>query len=62
MERKEIIKKFCALSTKVMREKFNYKVPADCFCDRHSKTDFYFDKAIVDFIELAVQEKLDREK
>lgn len=62
MKRNEIIKAYCELSTKIMKEKFNYKIPADCFCENYDQDNFQFDQSIVDFVIAAVDEKIKREK
>ena len=61
MTREEVIKRFCALSTKVMEKQFNYLIPADCFCGEKAFGGA-FDSEIVEFIESAVEEKLAKGK
>jgi len=43
-----------------MVTKFNYEVPADCFCTR-AESYSVTGEEVVAFIEAAVREKLDRE-
>lgn len=33
MTKDEVIERLCKLTTKVMRERFAYNIPADCFCE-----------------------------
>jgi len=64
MKKKEIIARFCKLSTKVNNDFFKFEFAADCFCgDNNISTkmnDFRFDEEIIKFIEDAVDKKLMR--
>jgi len=60
MNKDQVIERFCILSTKVMSQQFKSQIPADCFC---SLTPFHFqvfDERIIEFIESAVEEKLNK--
>ncbi len=65
LEKVEVIERFCALSSRVMREKFKFNEPADCFCE-HSQpplvqpplATYEFSSHIIEFIEQAVDSAL----
>ena len=59
MTRQEVMERFCALSAKVGRVKFNHMKSCDCFCGNTDKGMVYsFDESIIEFIEEAVDKKL----
>lgn len=60
----EVIRNFCALSTKVMKEVYNYREAADCFCSDNNTPDehFVFSDSVMEFIDDAVNERIEREK
>lgn len=63
---KEVIKKFCELSTMVMEEHFECDVPADCFCEqdlfKNKIGNYGFSGKIMEFIYQAVVDKIRDEK
>ena len=65
MTNEEVIKEFCELSTEVMDKIFDCRIPADCFCKMRIRgNDFFgyqFADEIMEFIQAAVQEKIERE-
>ena len=56
MTKDEVIEEFCALAGRV-REEFDSKYAADCFCLHAAEVSstFNFDKEVFQFIENAVQ-------
>ena len=64
MKKEEVIEKFCILASTVNQECFKHSVPSDCFCSTNSlsETVFMFDPKIIEFIQDAVNEKLDQMK
>ncbi len=64
LERGEVINRLCALSAHVMDKRFGCSHAADCFCAdarprRSDRIDEYqFDQEVLEFIEMAVAEKL----
>jgi len=60
MTKQQVLERFCALSSKVMEDHFKCAIPADCFCDINGHTFIEFDEKIIQFIEDAVQEKLNQ--
>jgi len=63
LEKKEVIKRFCDLSGKVMKDRFSFDYPSDCFCGEvpEGLSGFCYSEKILDFITEAVNEKLSRE-
>jgi len=62
MTKNEVIVRFCALSSKVQEEHFNYSVPADCFCGAKPEFgSFQFAEEVIKYIETAVHRKLDKQ-
>ena len=56
---KEVLRRFCALATKVRNEKFGLQHASDCFCpDRWSMLNFEFSEGVIEFLEKAIKEKL----
>jgi hypothetical protein len=65
MTKKEIITEFCALATMVGDSVFNSDIPHDCFCSESNvvpDAGFQFSKKVLEFIETAIIEKIEREK
>ena len=71
LSQEEVIKRLCAVASRVGDKKFNHTVPHDCFCVGQSTpclNDFQFDEEVLTFIEdavdfeLAVEETKQREK
>lgn len=60
MTKNEVIAKLCELCTKVGNEHFKHEISYDCFCDENM-TSFQFDEKIIEFIETAVEEKINEE-
>lgn len=64
LSKQEVIKRLCRITEKVCKEKFEYEIPADCFCGSNSLSGaasrYRFDEQILKFIEDAVQEKIGR--
>jgi len=62
MNKDQVIKRLCALSSNVGSRKFKSSIPHDCFCEdgKNSCFSFQFDEQIIEFIEQAVNEKLNR--
>lgn len=61
MTKNETIERLCALTSQVgSGQKFANKFAHDCFCHkaRHPEWSFEFDEKIIQFIETAVQERL----
>jgi len=56
MNQQEVITRLCALSSKVMSERFQSTIPADCFCgEKKFET---FSPQVLEFIEQAVDKAL----
>ncbi len=66
LDREEVVKRLCALSSTVMTRRFGCDLAADCFCEdarqrRPDRIDEYrFDQEVLEFIEQAVKEKLEK--
>ena len=62
MTKQEVIEELCNLSSKVARFMKN-RVPADCFCGKNFlvNNSFQFDVRVIEFIQNAVNEKIERE-
>lgn len=74
--REEIIERLCALSYRVMEERFRFQRAADCFCHRREEkeamigpkekemldTMYTFDESVIQFIERAVQRALEEKE
>ncbi len=56
----DVIRRLCSLTSKVMRERFNYKVPADCLCNDGPADPygFRFSDQVLKFVEDAVTRAL----
>jgi hypothetical protein len=68
----QVVRRFCQLATRVMSERFEDKLPADCFCGQSapipvgramlfqllSMDDYRFDEEVLRFIERAVDAAL----
>ena len=61
-KKREVISKLCKLSTHIMEKEFGCKHSADCFCgDSITSFTFEFSPEILNFIEEAIEEKLQRD-
>jgi len=58
--REEIIMRLCTICALVRSEMFP-KEPADCFCHMRKNASFYFSPDVIEFVEDAVREKIERE-
>lgn len=62
MEKQEVISRFCDLSRLVIQVKYDYSIPADCFCGQNGGFEimggFQYSEKVILFIEQAVKEKL----
>ena len=54
MNRDEVIKRFCALSSEVTGVVYEWKHAADCFCEYAALEGYRFDEQVMQFIEDAV--------
>jgi hypothetical protein len=62
MTQKQVIIGFCCLSKQIAGEAFDFQEPADCFCgDKPIDVNFQFSQKVMDFIKIAVKEKIQRE-
>ena len=59
MKRSDVISKLCGTSTLVGTKVFNHTCAHDCFCTDSSG--FQFEQDVLDFIEVAVEEKILRD-
>ena len=59
MTKDEIIKRLCDLSTKIGNVVFEEQIPHDCFCGEKESDNFQFDETILEFIESAVNNRID---
>ncbi len=62
MKKQEVLERLCALCTLVADQKYDHKIPADCFCGIRSESFFDFHPEILAFIENAITEKLKGER
>lgn len=65
MKRKQVIKRFCELQTRVCNDAIGWEHAADCFCADRMRPDgdgYNYQNAgkALEFIEQAVQEKIAR--
>jgi hypothetical protein len=58
--REDVLERFCDLSMVVMEEVFQCTIPADCFCGQRHPSYTQFDDEILEFIEEAVEEAIER--
>jgi hypothetical protein len=68
LTKQQVIERFCALGWEVMNLHFKFERAADCFCGskrdylmQRKDDDFRYDEKVIEFIERAVSEKLDRD-
>lgn len=64
LDKSEVIQRFCKLASKVGEVKFKHKIPHDCFCKEkcYNQNYFQFDEEVLEFIEDAVNDKLEESK
>lgn len=65
LTRDEVLATLCELATSVMIEKFGGNVPADCFCAERPLrdiNDYQFDTEVMDYIRVAVAQRIVREE
>jgi len=62
MTRQDVLQRLCSLCHAVNAKHFEFNTPSDCFCEHrpHSDINFQFSEKIIEFIESAVNEKLER--
>ena len=58
--KEEVVTRLCMICTEVQHYKYQYDVPADCFCEKAEVPvdQFQFDLDVLKFIEDAVHAKL----
>ena len=65
MTREQVIRRMCSLADTVRQTQFDNEIAADCVCDWSEDTTnpktFQFNQLIMEYIEVAVDEKLLRE-
>lgn len=60
---RDVINRLCQICSVVMEDQYQCKIAADCFCGQKTvDINFRFSTAILDFIERAVAEKIERLK
>jgi hypothetical protein len=57
-----VLERLCVMSTEVMEKVYRYQIPADCFCGKQDFGDFQFDDEILEFIEKAVEDAIEKHK
>jgi hypothetical protein len=60
MTKQEVLEHLCDLCTRVMAREFDYREPADCFCNPKHNPNFQFSPRILQFIEEAIEAHLER--
>jgi len=62
MRKYEVIERLCSLTSEVMRGAYGCSIPADCFCgaSKSKASDFQFSEEIIEFVENAVWEKIQK--
>jgi hypothetical protein len=58
LSKEDVLTRLCKLCATVQHERFDYSLPADCFCGHDRSVRYLFDAAIIEFIEATVAEKL----
>lgn len=66
LTKQQVIERLCKLSTKVGEEVFCNQKAHDCFCGENKTSEvfsggFQFEEEVIEFIEEAVREKMDKE-
>lgn len=59
MKKKDVIERFCALSTKIGHELYKDSIAHDCFCGNIDDANFQFDETILEFIERAISKEIE---
>lgn len=57
---KEVIARLCAIASNVAKRQFQNDLPADCFCHEKKMIGFQFSDQILDFMEVAVEEHINK--
>lgn len=63
MKKNEVIKELCRICTGIADQRNDHSLPHDCFCGDYDNDDtFQFSQWYLNFIDEAVNEKIEREK
>lgn len=70
LTKEEVLKRLCKLSTKIATEIYRNHFAADCFCGQSSPSiyralfvgadDYRFETEVLEFLESAVEEKMEK--
>jgi len=65
MTKQDVLIRLCTLATNVGSEVFNERFSHDCLCEENNlsyPSSFSFDEVVMNFIEIAVREKIEAHK